>query len=280
MSASTTPGPAAGATTGPAAGATTGLGGRTALVTGAAGGIGRACTLRLAAAGATVLAVDQDEKGLAELAALAARTEAAPGLPGRVEARALDLTDLDAAERAAEGVDILVNNAGLQLVRPIEDFPPEAFSRVLTVMLEAPFRLLRGALPHMYAQGWGRIVNISSVHGLRASAYKSAYVAAKHGLEGLSKVAALEGAPHGVTSNCVNPGYVRTPLVERQIADQAAAHGIPPERVVSEIMLADSAVKRLIEPEEVAEAVAYLCGPHTSFITGASLAMDGGWTAH
>ncbi|MGO4424060.1 SDR family oxidoreductase, partial [Streptomyces sp. MCAF7] len=173
-----------------------------------------------------------------------------------------------------------VNNAGLQLVRPIEDFPPEAFSRVLTVMLEAPFRLLRGALPHMYAQGWGRIVNISSVHGLRASAYKSAYVAAKHGLEGLSKVAALEGAPHGVTSNCVNPGYVRTPLVERQIADQAAAHGIPPERVVSEIMLADSAVKRLIEPEEVAEAVAYLCGPHTSFITGASLAMDGGWTAH
>ncbi|KAK1184585.1 3-hydroxybutyrate dehydrogenase [Streptomyces sp. NBS 14/10] len=292
MSASTTPGPAAGADPGPAAGATadlggrtapdgrTALGGRTALVTGAAGGIGRACALRLAAAGATVLAVDQDEKGLAELAALAARTDAAPGLPGRVEARALDLTDLDAAERAAEGVDILVNNAGLQLVRPIEDFPPEVFSRVLTVMLEAPFRLLRGALPHMYAQGWGRIVNISSVHGLRASAYKSAYVAAKHGLEGLSKVAALEGAPHGVTSNCVNPGYVRTPLVERQIADQAAAHGIPPERVVSEIMLADSAVKRLIEPEEVAEAVAYLCGPHTSFITGASLAMDGGWTAH
>ncbi|MER7787292.1 3-hydroxybutyrate dehydrogenase [Streptomyces sp. NPDC097640] len=273
MSESTTPGPAAGADPG--------LGGRTALVTGAAGGIGRACTLRLAAAGATVLAVDQDEKGLAGLAALAARTDGrGSGPPGRVETRALDLTDLDAAERAAEGVDILVNNAGLQLVRPIEDFPPEVFSRVLTVMLEAPFRLVRGALPHMYAQGWGRIVNISSVHGLRASAYKSAYVAAKHGLEGLSKVAALEGAPHGVTSNCVNPGYVRTPLVERQIADQAAAHGISPERVVSEVMLADSAVKRLIEPEEVAEAVAYLCGPHASFVTGASLAMDGGWTAH
>ncbi|MES4906472.1 MULTISPECIES: 3-hydroxybutyrate dehydrogenase [unclassified Streptomyces] len=269
MSASTTPGPVAGAAPG--------LGGRTALVTGAAGGIGRACTLSLAAAGAMVLAVDQDEEGLG---ALVARAEEATGLPGRVEARALDLTDLDAAERAAAGVDILVNNAGLQLVRPIEDFPPEVFSRVLTVMLEAPFRLLRGALPHMYAQGWGRIVNISSVHGLRASAYKSAYVAAKHGLEGLSKVAALEGAAHGVTSNCVNPGYVRTPLVERQIADQAAAHGIPPERVVSEILLADSAVKRLVEPEEVAEAVAYLCGPHASFITGASLAMDGGWTAH
>jgi 3-hydroxybutyrate dehydrogenase len=272
MSAYTTPGPAAGAAPG--------LSGRTALVTGAAGGIGRACTLRLAAAGATVLAVDRDVEGLAGLGALVARAEETPGLPGRVEARALDLTGLDAAERAAAGVDILVNNAGLQLVRPIEDFPPEVFSRVLTVMLEAPFRLLRGALPHMYAQGWGRIVNISSVHGLRASAYKSAYVAAKHGLEGLSKVAALEGAAHGVTSNCVNPGYVRTPLVERQIADQAAAHGIPPERVVSEILLADSAVKRLVEPEEVAEAVAYLCGPHASFITGASLAMDGGWTAH
>ncbi|AEM85295.1 3-hydroxybutyrate dehydrogenase [Streptomyces violaceusniger] len=268
MSASTTPGP------GPRLSDGLDLSRRTALVTGAAGGIGRACTLRLAAAGARVRAVDLDAEGLTDLVA------AACGLPGPVEAHPLDLTDLDAAERAAAGIDILVNNAGLQLVRPIEDFPPEVFSRVLTVMLEAPFRLVRGALPHMYAQGWGRIVNISSVHGLRASPYKSAYVAAKHGLEGLSKVAALEGAAHGVTSNCVNPGYVRTPLVERQIADQAEAHGISPERVVAEVMLADTAVKRLVEPEEVAEAVAYLCGPHTSFVTGASLSMDGGWTAH
>lgn len=254
-----------------------GLTGRTAVVTGAAGGIGRACSLRLAAEGARVRAVDMDAEGLADLVAFAEGT-ARP--TGTVEAYALDLTDLDAAERAAEGADILVNNAGIQLVRPIEDFPPEVFSRVLTVMLEAPFRLVRGALPGMYERGWGRIVNISSVHGLRASPYKSAYVAAKHGLEGLSKVAALEGAPHGVTSNCVNPGYVRTPLVERQIADQAEAHGISAERVVSEVLLADAAVKRLVEPEEVAEAVAYLCGPHSSFITGASLSMDGGWTAH
>lgn len=250
------------------------LGGRTALVTGAAGGIGRACALRLAAAGAKVRAVDRDPAGLETLAASAA------GLPGSVEPYVLDLTDLDAAELAAAGTDLLVNNAGLQRVSPLEEFPPDVFHTVLTVMLEAPFRLIRGALPHMYGQGWGRIVNVSSVHGLRASAYKSAYVAAKHGLEGLSKTAALEGAPHGVTSNCVNPAYVRTPLVQRQLADQARTHGIPEERVLAEVLLRDSAVKRLIEPEEVAEAVAYLCGPQASFVTGTSLVLDGGWTAH
>ncbi|MFE5515203.1 MULTISPECIES: 3-hydroxybutyrate dehydrogenase [unclassified Streptomyces] len=257
-----------------AAGLALDLTGRTALVTGAAGGIGRACALRLAAAGARVRAVDRAAEGLDALAGEAS------ALPGELEPRLLDLTDLDAAESAAAGADILVNNAGLQLVRPIEEFPPDVFHTVLTVMLEAPFRLIRGALPHMYGQGWGRIVNISSVHGLRASAFKSAYVAAKHGLEGLSKTAALEGAPHGVTSNCVNPGYVRTPLVERQIADQAAAHGIPPERVLADVLLKDAALKRLIEPEEVAEAVLYLCAPQASFITGTSLTLDGGWTAH
>jgi 3-hydroxybutyrate dehydrogenase len=165
-------------------------------------------------------------------------------------------------------------------VAPIHEFPVDRFSYILRLMLEAPFRLVRGALPHMYEEGWGRVVNISSIHGLRASAYKSAYVTAKHGLEGLSKVVALEGAADGVTSNCVNPAYVRTPLVEGQIADQAKAHGLSEDEVVERVMLAPAAVKRLIEPEEVAEAVAYLCSPAAASITGTSLVMDGGWSAH
>src|SRR5262249_47375337 len=146
-------------------------------------------------------------------------------------------------------VDILVNNAGMQHVAPITEFPPEVFARIQRIMVEAPFRLVRRALPRMYERGWGRIVNISSVHGHRASPYKSAYVTAKHALEGLSKVIALEGAPHGVTANCVSPAYVRTPLVEGQIADQAAAYGLPPEEVVDQVMLAKAAIRRLIEPD-------------------------------
>ncbi len=244
------------------------LTGRTALVTGAAGGIGLACARRLSVAGASVRLVDVDGP------ALAALEEEGVG-----EAVELDLTDLESAEEAARGADIVVNNAGVQTVAPVQDFPPDRFSLILRLMLEAPFRVVRGSLPHMYQHGWGRVVNISSVHGLRASAYKSAYVAAKHGLEGLSKVIALEGAEQGVTSNCVNPGYVRTTLVERQITDQAAAHGIPEERVVSEVLLARTPVKRLIEPAEVAELVAYLCSDDASFINGASLPVDGAWSA-
>ena len=245
------------------------LAGRTAVVTGGAGGIGRACAVRLARAGAQVTVLDRDGEAAARVAAEIGGT-----------ARTVDLSDLAAVDRLDPAVDILVNNAGLQHVAPLHEFPPDTFSLILRLMLEAPFRLVRRCLPHMYAQGWGRVVNVSSVHGLRASPYKAAYVSAKHGLEGLSKVIALEGAAHGVTSNCVNPAYVRTPLVEAQITAQAASHGMPEAQVVDEVMLAPVAVKRLVEPEEVAEMVAYLCSPPASFITGASMVMDGGWTAH
>ncbi|MEO3746666.1 3-hydroxybutyrate dehydrogenase [Plantactinospora sp. B5E13] len=245
------------------------LSGRTALVTGGGSGIGRACAVRLAAAGAAVTVVDLD----------ADRAEAvAAQIGGR--AVGADLSDPGAVDGIDAEVDIVVNNAGLQHVAPVDEFPPDRFAHLHRVMVEAPFRLVRRALPHMYAGGWGRVVNISSVHGLRASAYKSAYVSAKHALEGLSKVVALEGAAHGVTANCVNPAYVRTPLVEGQIAAQAAHHGIPEDEVVEKIMLARAAVKRLIEPEEVAELLAYLCSPAAAFITGASIPLDGGWTAN
>jgi 3-hydroxybutyrate dehydrogenase len=249
------------------------LSGRRALVTGGASGIGRACAQALASAGAHVLVLDRDADG----AAAVANEVAGTAIP-------CDLSDLDAVDRLSVGgdfdADIVVNNAGLQHVAPVHEFPPDRFSLILRIMVEAPFRILRQALPGMYERGWGRVVNISSVHGLRASAYKSAYVTAKHGLEGLSKTVALEGAPHGVTSNCVCPSYVRTPLVERQIADQARAHGIPETEVVEKVMLADAAIHRLVEPAEVAALVVYLCGDQASFITGASLTMDGGWTAH
>jgi 3-hydroxybutyrate dehydrogenase len=150
---------------------------------------------------------------------------------------------------------------------------------MLALMVEVPFLLIRAALPHMYDEGFGRVVNISSVHGLRASEFKVAYVTAKHALEGLSKVTALEGGPRGVTSNCVNPGYVRTPLVAKQIADQARTHGIAEQEVLEQILLSESAIKRLVEPEEVASLVGYLASPQAGMVTGASYAMDGGWTA-
>lgn len=244
------------------------LTGRSALVTGAAGGIGAACARALAAQGATVTVADIDTAGAEAVAAELGGT-----------AWTVDLLDVTALEDLALDTDILVNNAGVQHISPLPDFAPRHFRDLLTLMVEAPFLLIRAALPHMYEQGWGRVINISSVHGLRASPYKAAYVTAKHGLEGLSKVTALEGGPHGVTSNCVNPGYVRTPLVDKQIADQAAAHGIPEQEVLDKVLLTESAIKRLVEPEEVAALVSWLASPTAGMVTGAAYTMDGGWSA-
>ncbi|WP_051476813.1 3-hydroxybutyrate dehydrogenase [Arthrobacter sp. Br18] len=246
----------------------TSLEGRRAIVTGGASGIGAACVRALAARGAVVVVADRDAAG-------------AEALAGEVngEAWAVDLLDTRGLETLSLDADILINNAGIQTISPIEEFDPEAFRRILTLMLEAPFLLIRACLPSMYSKDFGRIINVSSVHGLRASPYKSAYVAAKHGLEGLSKVTALEGGAHRVTSNCVNPGYVRTPLVENQLADQARLHGITEDEVLSKIMLTESAIKRLVEPSEVASLVAWLADDDAGMVTGSSYVMDGGWSA-
>ena len=242
------------------------LAGRTVLVTGGGSGIGLACVRAFGAAGAKVHVVD------------VAGAEAAAAEVGG-QAHEVDLTDPVALEALPADVDVLVNNAGVQHVAPLPEFPPERFTFIQSLMVTAPFLLIRRCLPAMYARGWGRIVNMSSVHGVRASPYKAAYVTAKHALEGLSKVVALEAAEHGVTSNCVNPGYVRTPLVTGQIEAQAAEHGVPPEEVLEQVLLRRAAIKRLIEPEDVADLVVWLCGESAGHVTGASLPVDGGWTA-
>ncbi|MGW5655157.1 3-hydroxybutyrate dehydrogenase [Streptomyces humi] len=261
--------PGRGARTGPGLASSRFLVGRKVLVTGAASGIGRACAEAFAAAGAEVYVVDRAAEAAKEVAA------AIDGI-----AVVADLAQAEAVDALPDDADIVVNNAGLQHVAPVHEFPPERFALIQRVMVEAPFRILRRTLPHMYARAWGRVVNISSVHGLRASPYKSAYVTAKHALEGLSKVVALEGAAHGVTSNCINPGYVRTPLVEKQIADQALAHGISAVDVMDQVFLERTAIKRLIEPAEVAEAALWLCTERSGYLTGSSIPLDGGWTAH
>lgn len=244
------------------------LAGKRAIVTGGASGIGLACAREFAARGAHVVVADFDAA-----AAAAAATE----IGG--ESWVVDLSDTAAQEHLNLDADILVNNAGIQTVAPLHEFDPERWRFMHRLMVESPFLLIRAALPTMYERGWGRIINISSVHGLRASAFKSAYVAAKHALEGLSKVTALEGGPHGVTSNCINPAYVRTPLVEKQIVDQAQVHGIAESDVVEKIMLTETVVKRLVEADEVASLVGWLVSDRAGMVTGASYTLDGGWSA-
>jgi 3-hydroxybutyrate dehydrogenase len=250
--------------------------GRAAIVTGAASGIGRAIATDLAAAGARVLFADVDVREGEQIAA-----EFPTGAFQRADVASRSDCDALVARAARDfgGVDVLVNNAGLQHVAPVEEFPVDTWERLVRIMLFGAFYLTRAALPHMYAQGWGRIVNIASVHGLVASPYKSAYIAAKHGLVGFTKTVALEAAERGVTVNAVCPSYVRTPLVEKQIADQARVHGISEDAVVRDIMLAPAALKRLLEPSEVAAYVRFLCSDEASGITGATQVIDAGWTA-
>jgi 3-hydroxybutyrate dehydrogenase len=245
------------------------LAGKRAAVTGGGSGIGEACARALAGAGADVTVLDIGAERAAAVAS------AIGGTP-----LAVDLADTDAVAALDVEADILVNCAGIQHVAPVTEFPIDTFARIVRLMLEAPFVLSRMVLPGMCARGWGRLVHISSVHGLRASPFKSAYVSAKHGLEGLSKVIAMESGDRGVTSNTVCPAYVRTPLVENQIADQARIHGMSEGDVVRDVMLTRPAIKRLIEPSEVAAAVLYLCSEAAAFVNGTSLVLDGGWTAN
>jgi 3-hydroxybutyrate dehydrogenase len=249
---------------------------RVAIVTGGAGGIGSAIARRLAADGVAVVVADLEADGAASVAS---------SIPGATSAT-VDLADPDACGRLVHEtldrsgrIDILVNNAGLQHVSPIHEFPTERWDLLLRIMLTAPFLLTRAVLPAMYERGWGRIVNMGSIHSLIASPNKAAYVAAKHGLLGLTRATALEAGPMGVTANLVCPSFVRTPLVKNQIADLARTEGIDPAEVEERIILGPAAVKRLIEPDEVAALVGHLCSDAAGAITGSALPSDAGWTA-
>ncbi len=251
------------------------LAGKIAIVTGAASGIGLACAERLAADGAKVVLADVNAKDGARHAKRLGGTFVAADLTQRSGCRSL----VDAALKTQGSVHILINNAGFQHVSPIEAFPEDQWERMLALMLTAPFLLTRYCWPSMKQRKWGRVINIASIHALVASPFKAGYISAKHGLIGLTRTAALEGGECGITVNAICPAYVRTPLVDSQIADQAKANKMSPEEVIENIMLAPAAVKRLIEPAEVAAFVAYLCSEDAGVITGAALSMDLGWTA-
>ena len=245
------------------------LEGKAALVTGAASGIGHAVAARLAKAGMDVLAVDLQPD---------------PGGPGVGHAADLTTAGANAGAVAAAierfgRLDVIVPNAGVQHVAPIDEFPDERWDTILALMLTSPFLLAKHAWPALRESGSGRFIAIASVHGLVASPFKAAYVSAKHGLLGLVKTLALEGASDGITATAVSPGYVRTPLVEKQIVDQARMHGLPEGRVLEDVILAPHAVKALIEPSEVAEVVAFLASPAGRPFTGVPVTMDQGWTA-
>jgi 3-hydroxybutyrate dehydrogenase len=257
-------------------------GNRVALVTGSTSGIGLAIAERLATLGCDV-AVNSFETAAEAATALDAVSTHATGRVGYFEA---DLADAANGYRLVNDViarlgrlDILVNNAGVQKVAPIEEFPPQDWDRIRAISLDSAFHTIRAAVPGMAERGWGRIVNIASAHGLRASPFKSAYVATKHGVIGLTKTVALETAEKGITVNAICPGYVWTPLVASQVADQARVHGLSEEAVIRQVMLAPQPTRQFVQPEEIAEMVAYLCGDMARSITGSTISIDGGWTA-
>ncbi len=258
------------------------LAGRVAVVTGSTSGIGLAILERLAGAGASVVMNGLGDPGIIEAELDRIRRDhdiaAAYVAADLTDAKACADLIATAAERLGR-VDILVNNAGIQHVAPVESFPPEKWDAIVALNLSAAFHTIRASFGAMKARGWGRVINIASAHGLVASPYKSAYVAAKHGIIGLTKTVALEGAECGVTANAICPGYVWTPLVERQIEDQARAHAIPRERVVKEILLAKQPTKAFAEAGEVGALAVFLASDAARSITGTALPVDGGWTA-
>ena len=248
------------------------LQGKRALVTGSTSGIGLAIAQALAAEGADLVL-----NGFGDPTAIEELCEAL----GAIHIGA-DLTTREGVEALMDGagpVDILVNNAGMQHVAPVEEFPPEKWDAILALNLSAAFHTARLAVPHMKAQGWGRIISTASAHSLAASPFKAAYVAAKHGIAGLTKVLALELAEHGVTANCISPGYVWTPLVENQIPDTMAARGMTREQVMNDVLLAKQPTRKFVQPEEVAALAVFLCRNEAQNINGANYSIDGGWTA-
>ncbi|MDE0504127.1 MAG: 3-hydroxybutyrate dehydrogenase [Candidatus Poribacteria bacterium] len=246
-----------------------------AIVTGAASGIGRAIARALAQRGDRVVVADIDTKsGQAAADETGARFIYAD-LSLREDCQQLVTETLARYRR----IDILVNNAGFQHVESVDTFPPEIWDKMIAVMLTAPFLLTQNVWQTMKSNGWGRIINISSIHGRVASPFKCAYVTAKHGLIGFTRSAALEGGAHGITVNAICPGYVRTPLVEQQIADQARTNQLTHDEVLEQVMLAPAAIKKLIRPEEIASLVVYLCSEEAGVVTGADWAVDLGWTA-
>lgn len=256
------------------------LDGKVGIVTGGASGIGKAIAFAMAEAGAHVVIADVDSQAGEEMAK-ALTLSGATALFQRTDVSKWKDAKrcVDAAVDRLGRIDIVINNAGLQHVAPIQDFPEDKWETLLGVMLSGVFFLTKYAFPHMIRQHFGRVINIASAHALAASPFKAGYVSAKHGLLGLTKVIALEGVAHNINAVALCPCYVRTPLVEKQIADQAKAHGISEQEVMENVILAPQAVKRLLEPREVAEMAVFLCTDQASSITGTHIAMDLGWTA-